>query len=219
MIADLRGRTVLLAAVPPPLAQAFEKAFVAHGAACVRAEAVESENTLELFRSQRLDALICGRALPATNIASVDDYQADTLARTITEGAWPAFAWLQRMRATHGHFPRYAVVLSAMTPDHFVTGADFSAASEAVLETLCRYVNERLSGEDMRMNILRHRLAPEIEAGRDPHFFVTPEEVANAAVALCSGLLDSMRGQVLTVDRGGTFGDNVFRRFEQRTAQ
>ena len=105
-----------------------------------------------------------------------------------------------------------------MGPDRFTRGADFSAASEAVLETLCRYTNERLSADDARMNILRHRLPPADDALNTEQRFATPAEVASAAVALCSGLLDSMRGQVLTVDRGGNFSDNVFRLFEERAA-
>lgn len=38
----------------------------------------------------------------------------------------------------------------------------------------------------------------------------------NAAVAPCSGLMDSVSGQVLTVDRGTSFFDNVMRLFEER---
>ena len=39
---------------------------------------------------------------------------------------------------------------------------------------------------------------------------VTPEECANAIVALCSGLFDSMSGQVVTLDKGATYVDNMF---------
>jgi len=40
---------------------------------------------------------------------------------------------------------------------------------------------------------------------------VSPEGVAEAAVALCSGLLDAMKWQVITVDRGTTFSDGLMR--------
>ena len=38
---------------------------------------------------------------------------------------------------------------------------------------------------------------------------MTPEEVADAAYALCSGMFDAMTGQVLMVDRGNTFSDGI----------
>jgi enoyl-[acyl-carrier-protein] reductase (NADH) len=44
----------------------------------------------------------------------------------------------------------------------------------------------------------------------------TPADVANAAVALCSGWMDSMCGQMLTVDRGAGFCDNAFRHYAER---
>jgi hypothetical protein len=47
-------------------------------------------------------------------------------------------------------------------------------------------------------------------------FFVEPTEVAGAALALCSGWLDGVNGQTLTVDRGGTFIDNIFWLYEHR---
>jgi enoyl-[acyl-carrier-protein] reductase (NADH) len=46
--------------------------------------------------------------------------------------------------------------------------------------------------------------------------FMDPEEVANAILALCSGLMDSVSGQVLMVDRGGTFCDNLMRLYNER---
>jgi enoyl-[acyl-carrier-protein] reductase (NADH) len=40
-------------------------------------------------------------------------------------------------------------------------------------------------------------------------WFVTPEEVGDAAFALCSGMFDAMTGQVVMVDRGNTFADGI----------
>lgn len=220
MIADLRGRTVLFVAVPPPLVQAFDIAFVEHGATCIVANAADFDAALERLvgDGRGLDALICGGFPCTPHVASFDEYDIDALLRVIADGPWPTFAWLQRVRAVLGRFPRSVITLSSMAPDRFVAGADFSAAGEAVLETLCRYANERLAAENSRMNVLRHRIALEGEADAGARSFATPDEVARAAVALCSGLLDSMRGQVLTVDRGAGFGDNVFRLFEDHGA-
>ena len=46
--------------------------------------------------------------------------------------------------------------------------------------------------------------------------FISCEEVAGAILALCSGMLDGMNGQVLMVDRGTTFFDNLMRIYEER---
>ena len=43
-----------------------------------------------------------------------------------------------------------------------------------------------------------------------------PEEVAKAILALCSGLMDGVSGQVLMVDRGVTFRDNLMRLYNER---
>lgn len=220
MIADLRGKSALFVAVRPPLAEAIDEAFARHGAACVRCDTADVEAALESLRGEgrTLEVLVIDGSSPAPAVASLDDYGAEALTHAVTAGAWPVFACLQRVRGVLGRFPRYAVALSSTAPNRFAGGADFCAASEAVLETLCRYVNERLSAEDFRMNVLRHRLRPEPETRGAGDLFATPQEVAGAALALCSGLLDSMRGQVLTVDRGASFSDNVFRRFEAHAA-
>jgi enoyl-[acyl-carrier-protein] reductase (NADH) len=46
--------------------------------------------------------------------------------------------------------------------------------------------------------------------------YIDAKEVSNCVVALCSGLLDGMRGQVLTVDRGQSFLDNLMRLYDDR---
>ena len=46
--------------------------------------------------------------------------------------------------------------------------------------------------------------------------FISCEQVAGPILALCSGMLDAMSGQVLMVDRGATFFDNLMRLYEER---
>jgi enoyl-[acyl-carrier-protein] reductase (NADH) len=48
--------------------------------------------------------------------------------------------------------------------------------------------------------------------------FIPAEEVATVVLALCSGLLDGVNGQVIMVDRGTTFFDNVMRLYNEREA-
>ena len=50
----------------------------------------------------------------------------------------------------------------------------------------------------------------------DPRMFVTPKQVGDAVLALCSGLMDSVTGQVVTIDHGVAFYDNVMRLFAER---
>ena len=48
---------------------------------------------------------------------------------------------------------------------------------------------------------------------------LAPDEVAGVVLALCSGWLDGMRGQVLTVDHGTAFYDNLMRLHATRTVE
>ncbi len=100
------------------------------------------------------------------------------------------------------------------------------------METLCRYLSYRLFDADCRVNVVRSRLVrtESLRAtfGRDfeafaerfnmKRQFISCEEVAGAILALCSGLLDGVSGQVLMVDRGTSFFDNLMRMYEERDA-
>jgi enoyl-[acyl-carrier-protein] reductase (NADH) len=46
--------------------------------------------------------------------------------------------------------------------------------------------------------------------------FISCEEVSNAILALCSGLMDGVSGQVIMIDRGTTFFDNLMRLYNER---
>jgi enoyl-[acyl-carrier-protein] reductase (NADH) len=142
------------------------------------------------------------------------------------------FAYGKHVRDVFGRWPRYIVGLSSGGPDHYYENYDFVAASKAVMETLCRYMSYRLFDQDCRVNVVRSRLVltESLRAtfGRDfeefaRHFnmnrqFIECDEVAGAILALCSGLLDAVNGQVLMVDRGTTFCDNLMRLYQERDA-
>ena len=84
--------------------------------------------------------------------------------------------------------------------------------------------------DDRRINVLRANPVEteSLEATFGPEFgpfckkwyaegfFIQPREVAEAALALASGLMDGIRGQVLLLDRGFGFSDNVVRLFTER---
>lgn len=208
------------------------RAFAARGAPeplLVQADTADPEETAALLRTLRgawggLDALIIN-AGGANLVGGLEDYQLRSLQKSLACSAWPLVEHLLTARDVLGAWPRYVVAMSSTGPDSFTLGYDFMAASKAVLETLVRYLSWHLRDEDVRVNAVRsravrtatfdaafgrrfaehvHATAPH-KAGR----WVSPEDVAGVAVALCSGLLDGVKGQVLTVDRGGTFCDGA----------
>jgi len=163
-------------------------------------------------------------------VQDLDGYKLRSLQKTIEYSAWPMVEYPQKIKQVFGRYPRYIVGLSSGGPDHFYKNYDFVAASKAVMETLCRYMNYRLFDEDVRINVVRSRLVrtESLRAtfGRDfeqfaerfnmKRQFITCEEVANVVLALCSGLMDGVSGQVLMVDRGTTFFDNLMRLYNER---
>jgi enoyl-[acyl-carrier-protein] reductase (NADH) len=140
------------------------------------------------------------------------------------------FGYIARMKQIFGSYPRWIIGMSSTGPDSYAKGYDFMAASKAVLEALCRYLNYRLAAEDVRINIVRSRNVRTLSLNdtfgfefeqfaerfvREEHF-MEAQAVANAVVALCSEYMDGVSGQVLTVDRGTTFFDNLMRLFNER---
>jgi enoyl-[acyl-carrier-protein] reductase (NADH) len=140
------------------------------------------------------------------------------------------FGYTLDMFESLGAFPRYVIGMSSTGVDSYSRGYDFMAASKAVMETLCRYFDYRLRGSDVRINVVRgsyvRTLAFRDTFGTDFEEFASrfsreehaldPKDVADVVLALASGLLDGISGQVITVDRGITFFDNVMRIYEER---
>ena len=159
-----------------------------------------------------------------------EDLSYKALKRSLEYSAWPFVGYLQHAKAVLGSLPRYAVGMSSRGPEYFLPGYDFVAASKSVMETFCRYLTSDLLDEDIRINVLRAnpvetesleatfgpQFAPFCKKWYAEGFFIQPEEVADATVALCSGLMDGVRGQVLLLDRGFGFSDNVVRLFTER---
>jgi enoyl-[acyl-carrier-protein] reductase (NADH) len=139
--------------------------------------------------------------------------------------------YVQRIKATFGRYPRYTLGTSCDGPDTYYPGYDFVAAAKTVMETFCRYMAKHMFEEERaNINIIRSRpvvteslvatFGPEFEPflrryhGDD--YFIELEQVGEAALALCSGLLDAMTGQVILLDKGVAFQDNLMRLFEHR---
>ncbi|TPV96405.1 MAG: SDR family oxidoreductase [Myxococcales bacterium FL481] len=151
-------------------------------------------------------------------------------ARSIGYSAWPFVSYLQRIHRRFGRYPRYVIGMSSRGPDCFLPGYDFVAAAKTVMEVMCRQLTVELGDADVRMNIIRANpvdteslratfgpdFVPFCRRYHGDDFFIREEEVGSAALALCSGLMDAVRGQVLVLDRGLSFADNVVRLFEHR---
>jgi enoyl-[acyl-carrier-protein] reductase (NADH) len=203
----------------------------------VQADAGESEDTDTLLaeirsRHERLDVFI-NNVAGATVVRDFGDLSERALTKSIRYSAWPLVEYLQKMKVAFGAYPRYVIAMSSLGTDAYCPGYELVATSKAVLETLCRYATYRLRNEDVRINVLRAGAVPTASASDmfgpelfdflrrmapPDHQWLQMEEVANVAVALCSGKMDAVKGQILTVDRGDAFSDNLMRLFVEREA-
>lgn len=193
----------------------------------VQADAASKDDTEVLFgelrkRTDKLDVLVANVAA-APLVGSLDDYTERGLDQSVHFTVWPIVSYLKATRTTFGRLPRYVVAMSSTGPDHFAQGYDFMAASKAMLETLCRYLHYRLRQDGVRVNVVRSQFVktdalddafgPELSALANrlgcERWAIDANEVASVVLALCSGLCDAVGGQVITVDRGATFFDNV----------
>ena len=200
----------------------------------LQADASREEDTETLLAELRKDfdgiEVFVSNVSTALLVRSLDDYSKRSLFKSIEYSAWPFFDYTRRIHRLFGRFPRYVIGVSSSGADHYHTNYDFVAASKALMEVMCRYMSYRLFSEDVRINVVRARpvrteslratFGPDFEGflkranlGRD---FLEPQEVANAILALSSGLMDGVSGQVLMVDRGGTFRDNLMRLYNER---
>jgi NAD(P)-dependent dehydrogenase (short-subunit alcohol dehydrogenase family) len=197
------------------------------------ADAGSPEDTASLLEALhknygKVDVFISNVAF-AQIVKTLDDYQKRALLRSIDYSVWPMVEYVKQIKTIFGEYPKYVLGLSSIGPDKYTANYDFVASSKAVMETLCRYLAFRLGPEGVHVNIVRAALVkteslkatmgpdciPFIERF-DPSMFVTVEEVANAILALTSGLMDAVHGQVVSVDHGAPFYDNIMRLYGER---
>lgn len=212
------------------------KAFADAGATKPRimeADAGSPEDTKNLLEELhkahgQVDVFISNVAF-AQIVKTMDDYQKRALLRSIDYSVWPMVEYVKQIKTIFGNYPKYVLGLSSIGPDKYTANYDFVASSKAVMETLCRYLAFRLGPEGVHVNIVRAALVkteslkatmgpdciPFIERF-DPSMFVTVEEVANTILALTSGLMDAVHGQVVSVDHGAPFYDNLMRLYGER---
>lgn len=157
----------------------------------------------------------------ATPIKRFEDYEKRSLAWSIDATVWPMFGYLRMIHEVFGKYPRYVVGISSAGADHFTAHYDFVAGCKSLLETLARYAAARLEGVNVNIvrggpvltESLRAVFGNGFESFAERHgmrrYLLAPEEIAGAVLALSSGLLDGVNGQVLTVDRGMSFSQTT----------
>jgi NAD(P)-dependent dehydrogenase (short-subunit alcohol dehydrogenase family) len=164
--------------------------------------------------SGRLDAVVSNVAFGKV-ISDLPDLKKSSLDLSLAYSAWPVVELVTAARMALGAFPRYVVGISSDGPEVCHPGYDLAGVSKAVLETLCRYLALRLKPEGVRVNALRPWLvdtasfratfgdaAARAIAEGAPGIYMRADAVGDACLALCSGLLDSLTGQVISVDEG-----------------
>ena len=164
----------------------------------------------------------------APNVQTLDDYSKRSLWKTFEYSSWPLIEYTKRIHSRFDRYPKRIVAVSSDGPDHYYRGYDYVSAAKALLEHFARYLSVHLLPRDSRVNVLRFGTVktPSFDAifgneffdfardeGLSGHLILTPEECGNAILALLSGLLDALNGQVVTVDYGLPFQDNLMMRF------
>ncbi len=164
----------------------------------------------------------------ALKTQSLEDYKKRSLFKTLEYSTWPLIDYTRRIKTRFGRYPKHIIGISSDGPDHFYKGYDFVAASKALLEFVSRYMATHLLAEGSRVNVLRFGTVntESFRAIFGEEFFaflegqgapkdaiLTPETCGKAVLALCSGLLDAVNGQIISVDYGLPFKDNSMMRY------
>ena len=218
---------------------AVRRAFAEAGALeprIVQADASREEDTVALLeqvhREHEHVEVFVSNVCVVELVKDVESMTQKALFKSLEYSAWPLVAYVQEIRRVFGRCPRYIVGLSSDGPDRYYGGYDWVAVSKAVMEVLGRYLVRDLHDDDVRINMVRPRnvvteSAMTMHGPGYPEFvrehagercFVQPDEVGNVILALCSGLLDAMSGQVLSIDRGSAFQDGLLSRFHDSRA-
>jgi NAD(P)-dependent dehydrogenase (short-subunit alcohol dehydrogenase family) len=198
----------------------------------VEADVSVEEETVRLLdtiasEADRVDIFVSNASI-ALLTASIDEYKKKSLFKTIEYSTWPMIDYTRKIRERFGSFPRYIIGISSDGPDHFYQGYDFVAASKGLLEIFSRYLSIHLASEGSRVNVVRFGPV-ETDSfnqvfgdgffeyvrkhGVSDDMLLKIEDCGKTIVALCSGLLDGVNGQILTVDNGLTFSSNIIMQY------
>jgi len=177
--------------------------------------------------ADRVDILISNASI-ALLTGSLDEYKKKSLFKTIEYSTWPMIDYTRKIRERFGSYPRYIIGISSDGPDNFYQGYDFVAASKGLMEIFSRYLSIHLAPEGCRVNVVRFGPVETDsfnqvfgdgffeyvrKQGISDEMLLKIEDCGKTVVALCSGLLDGLNGQILTVDNGLSFGNNIIMQY------
>ena len=200
----------------------------------VMADVSHGEDTRALM--QRIKQSHDGVDIFISNVAfaartpDLSSYRKRSLFTSLEYSAWPLVEYVEAIHDSFGRYPKHVVAISSDGIDRCYPGYDFVAASKSVLEVLTRYLGSHLGAEGCQVNAVRFGMVAteSMEAmfgaeiweffaqqGMDRKDLLSAEECGRAVLALCSGLLDAMHSEVITVDRAMAFEDNLMQRYDR----
>ena len=193
----------------------------------MEADVANAEDTKALLEDlkksmDKIDVFI-SNVSSAMVINCFEDYTLKGLKQSISYSTWPMVAYTQEIERVFGAYPKYIMAVSSTGPTDYSIGYDYVAASKTVMEVFVKYISYRLRKHDVVINAVRSRAikTKSLEAtfGKDLYefaqkfvpdsYWIQPEELAEAMVGLCSGYCDTITGQIITVDKGTNFFDNL----------
>jgi len=200
----------------------------------IQANVADPEDTQQLLQQiskkySRIDVFISNVAF-CSLVNNMDGYSEKSLLKSIEYSTWPLIEYPRQIKEILGHFPRYIIGFSSDGIDKGFVRYDFVAASKTIMEVLVRYLNYHFFNKDIIFNIVRTRpiitesslaiLGNEfisfIKENDISGTSVDLDEFAKTVLMLCSGLMDGIRGQTLTVDNGFSFADSLISLYSQR---
>lgn len=211
--------------------EAIAAQFQSAGAAepvFVQADVSQDEDTALVLDkiaeiSDGLDIYISnvGFALKAQDLS---DYKKRSLYKTFDYSSWPLIDYVKQAKKRFGRYPGNILAISSDGPDHYYQGYDFVAASKSLLEFFSRYLAVYVGREGGTVNAIRFGTVrtPSFEAifgadyfswlekakGIGPADILTAEQCGKTVLALCSGLMGAVNGQIISADKGMPFIDN-----------
>ena len=207
------------------------RAFVAAGAKpplCLEADVASDEDTARLLdeisgHESKIDILVSNVCF-AQRVKTLADYKKSSFYKSLDYSAWPLIEYTRRINGKFSTYPRYIIAVSSDGAERFYPGYDFVAGSKALLECFARYLAMHLIDQKCQVNVLRFSALPteSFNAIFGEGFFdflksrdipsdrlLCLDDCGRAVVALCSGLLDALNGQVVTIDQGVALSDNA----------
>ncbi len=198
----------------------------------IQADVSVSEDTDELLekikqKEEKLDIFISNVGF-AQRTKNLDEYKKRSLFKTLEYSTWPLIEYTRKIKSVFGSYPSKILAVSSDGPDHFYIGYDFVAASKALLEFFSKYLSVHLRDDNCTVNVIRfgptNTESFNYIFGED--FFdylkennipldviMKPEECGRAVFGMCCDFFGPMNGQIVTVDRGFPFQDNVMMRY------